>query len=143
MLLIGVGVFVYVKSSLNFGTLTMMGPGLFPGALGVILSAFGLWILWKGLSSADEGAEVADSEPFELKSFVAILASLVLFALTLESFGLLPAIVVMTIVSSAASDKASVKSVVGLSIALCILAYCIFKLGLNMPVSTWKWEAFA
>lgn len=133
--LIGVFATIHGLVSLNLGTLSNMGPGMFPAALGVILAAIGVAILIPAIFRAAEMPDV------DMRSFAAISASILAFAVMVQPFGLIPAIVVLTFVASRADSKLSPIGLVIVAVGLSVGATLIFRTGLGMSTAAiaWPW----
>lgn len=113
------------------GTIAMMGPGMFPFLLGVILAILGLAILAKGILA--EGEEAGN---FPLKPAILIPASLLVFALLVVWAGLLIAVPAQVFVALWASDHFTVKRAAALSAGLLAFCYIVFVhfLGIAVPL---------
>lgn len=120
-------------ANLALGTLRRIGPGMFPAALGVILALFGLAILIPALFR--QGA-FPDIEP---RTPVFVLGGVSAFALTIVPFGLAPAILAVTIVSSLAEPKFRPVSLAVLCAVLCLMAWLTFRVGLGLPFQMIRW----
>jgi len=126
---------IYTLTSLKLGTTTRMGPGMFPTALSVLLIVFGIAVLIPALSRAGEMPKV------DVVPLVAILISILAFALMVRPFGVVPAVVAMTAISSRADSKLSLRGTAILAAFLALLAALIFPigLGLRIPIFAWPW----
>jgi hypothetical protein len=133
LILLGVFAVIYAWATLNLGTVSRMGPGLFPVALGCILAVLGLAILVPALFRTGEKMDI------DLRSAAAILGSILTFALLVETFGLIPAIAVLIAVASRADNKVSLVEGTALVVALSVIATLIFKVGLGLQVSLFAW----
>lgn len=113
------------------GTIAMMGPGMFPFLLGVILSVLGLAILAKGLVAESEQAR-----SFPLRPAILIPVSLLIFALLIVWAGLLIAVPAQVFVALWASDHFTFKRAVVLSVGLLVFCYIVFVhfLGIAVPL---------
>jgi len=113
------------------GTVAMMGPGMFPFLLGVILSVLGLAILAKGLL-----AEGEEAKNFPLRPAILIPASLLIFALLVVWVGLLVAVPAQVFVALWASEHFTFKRAVVLSAGLVAFCYMVFVhfLGIAVPL---------
>ncbi len=131
--LLGAFVALYCAIHYNLGSLTKLGPGLFPAALGVFLAVMGAAIA--GLALFRQGQKVT----VEVRPAVAVLVSLAAFAMTIESFGLIPAISLLTFVASFGNDRLRLSRAVGLAVALSAIATLIFRVGLELPVDAVRW----
>ena len=113
------------------GTIAMMGPGMFPFLLGVILSILGLAILAKGLL-----AEGEEGQSFPLRPAILIPVSLLIFALLVVWVGLLVAVPAQVFVALWASDHFTFKRAAALSAGLLVFCYIVFVhfLGIAVPL---------
>ena len=123
----------YSISHYGRGTLEKIGNGLFPGAAAILLTLFGILILWSGVVTAAEKSEFRIRVPFF------VLAGVVAFALVIRPFGLVPAIVAATLLSSFADLKARLVGLTVLCLILCAVVYLIFRLGLGLLIPMINW----
>jgi hypothetical protein len=123
----------YAMQHYDLGTLSSMGPGMFPVGLGVLLCVLGLATAAFALFQQTPFPEIRVRVPFF------VLASVAAFTLTLTPFGLIPAVLVVTVVSSFAESKVRFGSLAGLGGALCVIAWLIFGVGLNLPIAMLRW----
>lgn len=123
----------YSLTQYDIGTIKRMGPGMFPLGIGLVLTALGVLIavpacFRSGTLPAVDG-----------RSLVMVLLSIMAFALLVGPLGLAPAIFASTILSSYAERKVAPLTLAGLCAALTCLAYLIFRIGLGLPLSMFKW----
>jgi hypothetical protein len=111
-----------------FGTAMRMGPGYFPMVLGGLLTVLGILILLKGL--AVRGPPVGR---FALVPAILILASIGLFAITVEDAGILVAVALVTIVGALPSGAFRWREVLVLVAVMAALAVGLFTEGLGLP----------
>jgi putative tricarboxylic transport membrane protein len=129
LLFIGFGVLaLYLGRDYPFGSAMRMGPGYFPMVLGGILSVLGLLIVLKGL--AVPGPPVGR---LALLPTALILASVALFAITVENAGILVAVALVTIVSALPSGAFRWREVLILTVVMAALAVGLFTKGLGLP----------
>lgn len=136
LILIGAYIAIHAFTSLSIGTLTRMGPGMFPAALGIILAVLGLVIAVPGFMRAADGPISSD-----WRSLLAITAGILAFVFVLRPFGLVPAIVALTVVSSRADSKLSWGGTLLVAAGLSACAVLIFQVGLDLqiPIASWPW----
>lgn len=129
--LILIGTFIAIHSIiyLNLGTVSQMGSGMLPAALGIILAVLGLVIAIPAFFNSGEMPRI------DLSSFLAISASIFVFAIMLRPFGLVPAIFGLTLVASRADSRLSLKGVVMVATGLSVLASLTFVFGLGLPIA--------
>jgi hypothetical protein len=134
LLCVGAFVVAYATTQLEVGSLARMGPGLFPAALGALLCGFGAIVAVPAFFR--EGTPVSvDGRPF-----VFVLASILVFGLTIRRFGVAPAVFVMTLVATLADQRLSWRGAIMLGVVLAALAVLIFNVGLDIPVAPIIWE---
>lgn len=122
--------------SLDMGSARNMGPGYLPVSLGGILLVLSIALLLaEGRASAGEDAP---GEKFAARSFIAILASVLMFALLVEPFGLLPAVATATLIASAADRSTTIRSATGTCVVVTALCWAVFIIGLGLPVQAFR-----
>lgn len=117
----------------SLGTLRQMGPGMFPFALGLLLAAYGAALLVPAMFRSGEFPR------FRVWSPIFVLSGVAAFALTVRPFGLLSAILAVTIVSSLAELKFRPLSLAVLSATLCLMAWLVFRVGFGTPIPMFRW----
>lgn len=134
-LLIALGLWssFYALAHYDTGTLRHMGPGMFPTWLGFILAGLGVLVLVPALFRPGPRVEI------DYRQFVAVVLGVLFFALAVDYFGMIPAIVVLTIAAALADNKLGIVSTVLLIIGLSIIALLIFRLGLGITLQPFKW----
>ncbi len=118
-----------------FGTLQQMGPGFFPRVLGVILVAFGIVTIVRGLRS---GERVEGSWGWFPLAMLTV--SIVAFGWLMERVGLVPSLAVLVVASAFAGREFRWREVVVLAGVLCLLAVAIFIWGLGLPYPLFAFE---
>jgi hypothetical protein len=129
----GALVVLYATTQLQVGNLARMGPGLFPAALGAILCIFGAIVALPALFR--EGMPVT----IEIRTFFFVLASILVFGLTVHPLGIAPAVILMVLVSTLAERRMSWPGALLLSAVLAAMAVLIFNVGLDIPVAAVRW----
>lgn len=133
MLLIGVTAVLY-SSSYDPGTWRQAGPGLFPTILGFIMLGLGAFVFLPAFFRS--GPPLPSGYGRQL---VTVVGSIILFGLTIQSFGLVPATILLVFVSSYAESKTSLVEKALLSLALTALAAGIFYYGLGLQFKVIAW----
>lgn len=135
LITIAVGAFAIVEArKYHFGTAIDMGPGYFPVLLGGALIIFGVGIMLL------EG-RIAESAPPPMPAFrplAAIVAAVLVFALLVESMGLVPAVVAAVFVSSLAERRPSLPRVALTALVMAVLTVGIFDYGLGLQMQAFK-----
>lgn len=131
--LAGAGMAWHATNTLEFGTIARMGPGMFPTSIGVLLVVFGLLIMVPAFFRA------GTLEQIEWRSFLAVLASVAVFAVTVRTVGLLPAIIGQVAISTLAEPMRRPLALAAMCVILPAAAYAIFTLGLGLPLTMARW----
>jgi len=129
LLLIGFGALgFYMALDYPFGSTLRMGPGYFPRVLGGILMAFGVAVAIRAVMTVEkvEGR-------WGWKPLAFLVASLLAFGWTMDRYGLIPALVVMFVVSARAGHEFKLTEVAVLTVAMTAFAVAVFVYGLGMP----------
>ena len=126
------GFAVIIARDYGMGSGARMGPAYFPTVLGSLLLLIGIVSMVRSL--------VKDGEPLGAiawKPMLLVTAATLLFGLLLRAAGLVPAIVVLVLVSAAASVKFRFAwralGLMALLVAFCALVF-VEGLGLNVPL---------
>lgn len=122
----------HAYTTLDFGTVRRMGPGMFPTSIGLVLAGFGIAIMVPAFFRP------GTMEAVEWRSAGAVLASVAVFAMTIRPFGLVPAIVALIFVASLAEQKFRPISLTIMSVILSVCAWGIFSKGLGLPLVMWR-----
>ena len=131
LMFIGFGLLaLYFGQNLAVGTSVRMGPGYVPRMLSLIMMGLGGLICVTAL--------VTDSEPVEKpkwKPITLVTIGIVCFALLFERAGLLPALVVLVLISSLGGEEFKLTEVIGNIVVLAVICTLVFKVGLGMNIS--------
>jgi hypothetical protein len=136
LLMIAIGLFAALTSaSYPIGTSRSMGPGYVPVALGIILVALGLGIiLVEGRKGEPERLDIPGVRPL-----IAVPAAVLVFALTIQPFGLIPAVFLTAFISTFADRDIGLPRAILLAAALSVVSVAVFKWGLGLQVGIWRW----
>lgn len=119
---------VFLARDYPFGSSMRMGPGYFPTILGGLLALLGAAVLVRGL--------LVRGEPmgrFELGPTVLILLAVALFALTVETLGIVLSVTLVVFVSALPSGHFRWHEVVALALVMVGIAVGLFTYGLGLP----------
>jgi uncharacterized membrane protein len=141
MMLIGTGA-IAQGASYGLGSLTAMGSGFFPVALGVVLTLLGVWIAATAHHAADGATEIAPQEepvPREWRGWLCILASVAAFVVLGKYGGLLPATFAVVFISALGDRDNTLLSALVLAVAMSIVCVVVFwwALQVQFPLFTW------
>lgn len=135
ILVLAIGVAVLVISfDYRMGTLRQMGPGYVPAALGAILIVLALAVV---VQSQREELQVRWPN---LRPFVVISASVLVFAICLERIGLVPTVMATVLVASQAQSGNRLLASVLLAVVIAALSWLIFSYGLSLPMPAFAWQ---
>jgi putative tricarboxylic transport membrane protein len=127
---LGMGVAtVVIARDYPMGTAIKMGPAYFPTILGALLSLFGLAALLR--SFRINGAAVG---PFAWKGLLFITAAVLLFGVLARGAGLIPALVVLVVVSAYASAQFHWGAALALAAGLTAFCSLVFVKVLGIPL---------
>jgi len=130
---IGVAIAGYALTTMKLGTVSRMGPGMFPAALGVILAILGFMIVLPALFREGRTPQV------DLRSMLAVSGSMLAFALLVRPFGLVPAIVALVAIASRADGKLPPIGVALVAGGLALASVLIFSVGLGLQLPAFAW----
>ena len=121
---------IHALRNMTIGTASAMGPGFFPLMLSVMLGLLSLCVAF----TAPEG-----SSPLRLvpaKALLVILAPIV-FALTIRTLGLVPAVAATIFVTSLASKSTTLFEATALSAGFTLFCVIVFYFVLALPIPLW------
>jgi Tripartite tricarboxylate transporter TctB family len=132
---VGIAAFL-IGRDYPFGSAGRMGPGYFPAVLSCLLVLLGAIAI--GRSFFQPGPPIGS---FPIKQIVLVIGATVLFGALINTAGLIVALLVLVLVSAAASEhfKFDWRATLGL-VALVVFCSLVFVKGLGVPmplVGTW------
>jgi hypothetical protein len=135
MLLLGLGALTQ-GMTYNVGSLTQMGPGFFPVALGTILALLGIAIAG---TARRESSTATEKLPAEWRGWICILLSIVAFVVLGKYGGLLPATFAIVFISALGDRQNTISKALVLASATSAVCIVIFwwALQLRFPLFTW------
>jgi hypothetical protein len=140
MVLVGLGA-IYGGTSYNIGSLSHMGPGFFPAAIGALLCLTGLLIA-ASARSGEPAAEPAGSHPKglpDLRGGICILLSIVAFIGFGEYGGLLPATFAVTFIAALGDRSNTLLQSVLLALGMVVIAVVVFWWALQLQLPLFRW----
>jgi hypothetical protein len=122
---------VVIGRDYTMGTAGRMGPAYFPTVLGGMLALIGLIGVIRSFLRAGEPVG-----KFYIKEIVLILVAVLLFGFLVRGAGLVPAALVLVLMSAYASPKFTWGASLLLAVGLAVFAVVVFVklLGLPMPI---------
>lgn len=133
--LIAFGLWAGFHAVVNFdvGTMSRMGPGMFPAGLGFLLAFLGVLVMLPALFRPGTLPTV------EWRPLIFTVIGVLAFALTVTRLGMVPAIVLLTIAAALADTKLKPIGIVLLAAGLSLIAYVIFRIGLGIVLEPFRW----
>jgi len=122
--------FAVVSTTYEVGSPVEMGPGYFPLVLGGVLVLLGVVIVAKGFV-------VGEGEPIGTipwRSAALIVVAIIFFGATVRGLGLVPSLMVATLLSAFAGHRTGVIPAVVIAGGLTVLCVLIFVVGLQLRV---------
>ena len=116
------------SATYDLGTTLRMGPGYFPLVLGSLLAVLGILVIVKGFV-AGEGEDVG---PIPWRSAVLLVAAVGFFGVTVRGLGLVPSLLVTTLLSAFAGHRTGVVAAAVIAAGLTILCILIFVTALQL-----------
>ena len=111
-----------------FGTTLRMGPGYFPVVLSIIMIAFGIYVMLRGLRKKEK-----IPGNWSIRALIILPLSMVLFGVVMELAGFVPALVVLIFVAASSGRDFKFKEVLLLTVLLGALSVALFIWGLGLP----------
>jgi len=133
LIAVGGGAALHSINTLELGTVLQMGTGMVPAALGCLLALGGLAILVPALFRA------GSLPKSDLRATAVVMISILVFALTIDPFGLGPASVLSTVIATRADSRLSAQATAILTTCLALGVVLIFKVGLGLHVKIFSW----
>jgi hypothetical protein len=134
-IIIGLVALVTAQNNYPIGTSLRMGPGYFPMALGYIMTAFGLYVMVRGLIKGEEKVKGV----WGIRPLVMVSLGLASFGLVMDLLGLIPALLVMIFISAFGGPEFKFKEVLIMAVVLTVVSWGIFIYGLSMPLRLFVW----
>jgi hypothetical protein len=136
MFFLGAGA-VYKGLSYKVGSLSRMGPGYFPVAVGVVLALMGILIALGARSNA--AAKQEEYQGPEWRGWICIVSSIVAFLVLGRYGGLLPATFAVVFISALGDRENNLKQALLLSLAMAGVAALVFWWALSMQFPLFRW----
>lgn len=134
LIVVALGVFwLWHGMSYPLGSLTRMGPGFFPVSVGIVLIGFGVALVFDVRHSETPPPDV------QPRPFIAIFAGLLAFAFLLHQFGLVPATVVLIVLSALGDRPVRPLAIVGTAVVVAAIGYFIFLRGFGLQLEAFHW----
>jgi putative tricarboxylic transport membrane protein len=124
------------------GTALRMSTGYVPRFLCWLLMGLGALVLIQGLLERDPHEPARERGPgdgviAQLRPVAVVTVSLIAFALSLETLGLVLSIFVLVAIASFASRELKFWETLAAAAGLAVLTWAIFVFGLSLPIPVW------
>lgn len=139
IVLLGAAVALNAYNNYNLGSLTQMGPGMFPMMLGIALTFVGLLILGTALVTEHDPAETILPEQREWRGWACILAGPLLFIFLGQYLGMAAGTFGCVFVSALGDRTATVKSSAILAAIVTVFGCLLFAYVLKLAFPIFKW----
>lgn len=118
-------------TSYPLGTLLRPGPGFFPLVIASALSLMGLGVLFDTYRA---GRPQAAQEPFAWRAEIFTVASVLVFAFTVERIGYIPASVLLIAIAGLAETRRDWPALALVALFMAIFGTLVFIWGLGLPL---------
>jgi uncharacterized membrane protein YfcA len=135
MLLIGV-LAVWQSRVYDVGTLSRIGPGLFPTALGGLLAIVGAYML---ATAGGNPSRPAEPRPLEWRAWLLIAAGVVAFIVIGTYGGLFPASFAIVFLAALGDRRNTWKDAAVLALAMAVAVAVIFSYALHLQFPLFGW----
>ena len=133
-IVIGLAAVVIAHKSYPVGTSLRMGPGYFPTRLGGIMTAFGLYIMVRGLIKGEKVEGVWGIRPLAL-----VTLGIVAFGFLMDRLAMVPALIALFFISAFGGHQFKFKEVLILAVIMTVASWGIFVYGLGLPYRLFSW----
>ncbi|MEM5316855.1 tripartite tricarboxylate transporter TctB family protein [Paraburkholderia sp. JHI869] len=141
MFVCGISVALH-STSFNIGSLSRMGPGFFPLALGIILAVVGITLAAKGYHSASVDSDVRQEKSQlapEWKAWTLICLGIVAFVISAKYLGLVVATFAVVFISALGDRENTWRSAALLGAAMVVVAVVVFWWALKIQMPLFRW----
>jgi len=128
-------VFAVGATNYSMGSSARPGAGYFPLLLSVIMAILGAIVLFKSLTIETPGGDPIGHVAW--KPLIIIVASIAVFAVTIELLGMIASIPILIFIASLAGDEFRWPEVIGNAVVLTIFSWVIFIYGLKLTIPVW------
>ena len=138
MFLVGAAA-IYEGFDYQVGSLTHMGPGYFPVAVGTVLAAMGMLIALGARRQAPNSSAAGVRRPPEWRGWICIILANLAFVVLGRYGGLIPATFAVTFISALGDRKNSFRSAFLLALAMAVVSAIVFSWALQLQLPLFRW----
>jgi predicted MFS family arabinose efflux permease len=135
MILLGLGA-IFKGSTYDIGSLSEMGPGFFPVAVGAIMALSGIGIALSSVAVEPKGERLKP----EWRGWICILLGIVAFIVLGNHGGLVPATFATVFIAALGDRKNSLRDAILLAAAMCVVAVVVFSWLLQVQLPLFQWS---
>jgi hypothetical protein len=133
---------LWASRSYPVGTALRMSTGYVPRLLCWLLMGLGAVVMVQGLLETHAPEPPRERTPedgvvAQLRPVVVVTFGLIVFALALETLGLVLSILVLVVIASFATRELKIWETLAAAAGLSVLTWAIFVLGLGLPIPVW------
>jgi len=139
MTLLGAAISLNSYANYRLGTLTQMGPGMFPLMLGVAMTLVGMLILGNAIVAERDPDETILPAQREWRGWACILAGPIAFIVLGQYFGLAAATFGCVFVAALGERSSSVKEAAILAAIITVVGCVVFSLVLKLSFPLVRW----
>ncbi len=133
MMMLGAGATI-VGSRYEIGSLTRMGPGFFPTALGILLAFIGVLIAGTAAYGGDAGTAEAPTSHPDWRGWFCIVSGALLFILLASRAGLVPATLACVFLAAMGDRNNSWKEALALAAGITVFGVLLFSYVLRIQI---------
>jgi hypothetical protein len=132
---IGLGALLVAQNNYPMGTTRSMGPGYFPIVLSIIMVAFGIIVIIRGLIKNDriEGR-------WGIRPLALVTLGIIVFGFLMERLGMAPSLLAMFFISALGGREFQSKEVLILSVVMIFASWLIFIYGMGVQLNLFSWS---
>lgn len=135
--LIGAGA-TYKAIGYQVGSLTHMGPGYFPAAVGTLLATMGVLIAFAPRGKKGVGAKSHGSP--EWRGWICIVLAIIAFVILGRYGGLVPATFAVVFIAAMGDRKNTIKGALVLASVMVLVSAAVFWAALQLQFPLFRWD---
>lgn len=131
--LFGAAIAIYAYAKYPIGSIFRMGPGMFPVMLGCASILLAIAIALRSHGKQGDPIEI------NVRAAAFILVALAVFAIIIEPFGVVPALLALLVISSGAVPGRTIvgTAIFSIVITACIVFIFVYLMNLNLNLFGW------
>lgn len=132
------GYFLWAGRGLSFGRVANIGPGFFPTTVAIAMISMAAFGLLAEILKIFRGERPSGRTPFDWSSLIIISIAILVFAYSVRSVGLIPAVVATFVVAALADRRTPLHMILVLAAGLAFAAWVIFIVGLSVSIPAFR-----